>query len=66
MVTVPAVFFGNPRPLTVSVEPAGPVFGLSERVVALDAADALGAAPMAADVVRTVTNITKPATAFRI
>ncbi|WP_241981671.1 hypothetical protein [Cryobacterium sp. TMT1-19] len=66
MVTVPAVFRGNPRPLAVSVEPAGPVFGLNERVVALDAADALGAAAMPVDPARMVSNTTETATTDRM
>ncbi|GGK98404.1 hypothetical protein GCM10007382_18310 [Salinibacterium xinjiangense] len=66
MVTVPAVFLGNPRPLAESVEPAGPVFGLNERVVLLDAADALPPAANPVDPARTVKNTTKPATADRM
>ena len=66
MVTVPAVFFGNPRPLTVEVEPTGPVFGLNETVAVLAAAAALGVPVRPADPARTVSNTTKPASADRM
>lgn len=66
MVTVPSAFLGNPLPLTESAEPAAPVFGLNETVVALDAADALRAATMPVDPTRTVKSTTKPATADRM
>ena len=66
MVSVPEVFFENPRPLALRVEPAGPVFGLEESVVALDVADALGAVAIPVDPAITVSSATKPAPADRM
>jgi hypothetical protein len=66
MVTVPEVFRGNPRPLTVSGEPTGPVLGFNESEAAPDAADALGTSAKPADPARMVKSVTRPATADRM